>query len=160
MPQQIQPMAQPDHLDQLLLEQQRLLEQVGQILQSELDALLGGSIDQLPDLAARKTNLCAEIDRLEQARIGLLGTSAAAFAQARQAGPGDGTERARKIRALTQAVAQANQRNGLVVSALLRNTQGALDILRGMPHPGSATVYGPYGQALAGHQSSKPLASA
>ena len=152
-------MAQPDQLDRLLLEQQGLLEQVGQILQSELDALLGGSIDQLPDLAARKTSLCAEIDRLEQARIGLSGMSAAS-AQARQAGPGDGAERSRKIRELTQAVAQANRRNGLVVSALLRNTQGALDILRGIPNPGGAAVYGPYGQTLAGHQSSKPLASA
>lgn len=149
-------MAQPDHLDRLLLEQQRLLEQVGQILQSELDALLGGSIDQLPDLAARKTSLCAEIDRLEQARIGLPD----APAQARQAGSGDGAERTRKIRELTQAVAQANQRNGLVVSALLRNTQGALDILRGIPNPGSAAVYGPYGQTVAGHQSSNRLASA
>ncbi|OZB53128.1 MAG: hypothetical protein B7X42_03050, partial [Thiomonas sp. 14-66-4] len=76
------------------------------------------------------------------------------------AGPVDDTERARKIRELARAVAQANQRNGLVVSALLRNTQGALDILRGIPNPGGATVYGPYGQALAGHPSSKPLASA
>lgn len=156
-------MAQDLHLDQLLQTQELLLEQVAQILQSEFDALLVGGTEQLPELAGRKMMLCEEIERLEHVRIGEVQIEAQGSlpTSATQASLlVDRSERMRKIHKLTQAVARANQRNGMVVSALLRSTQGALDILRGIPSTGGESVYGPYGQSLAGRQSAKPLASA
>ena len=115
--------------------QRDLLEQLGQVLQGELDAMLAGQALQLPDLAARKSALCTELEQLQ--------TEAAAAA-------------APDLRALLEAVAQANARNGQIVAAMIRNTQGALDILRGAV--GGAPTYGPRGEA--GRSASRPLGSA
>ncbi len=115
--------AAPDPGAEQLLRQRHLLEQLGQVLQDELDSMLAGKPLALPDLAARKSALCAELEQLQQ------GAEAAAP----------------QLRALLQAVAEANARNGQVVSAMIRNTQGALDILRGVG--GAAATYGPHGES-------------
>ena len=96
--------------------------------------MLAGQPLQLPDLAARKSALCAELDRLQA------GDAAAAP----------------QLRALLKAVAEANARNGQVVAAMIRNTQGALDILRGAS--GAAATYGPHGESA--RTVSRPLGSA
>ena len=109
-----------------------LLEELARILQSELDAMLAGQPLQLPELAARKSALCAELER-------------------QGAGGADA-----ELRELLQAVAQANARNGAIVAAMIRNTQGALDILRGAV--GGSDLYDPRGQSRS--SSSRPLGSA
>ena len=114
--------------------QRELLEQLGQVLQEELDTMLAGQPLQLSDLAARKGALCAELERLHA-------SDPAAAPQ---------------LRALLQAVAEANARNGQVVAAMIRNAQGALDILRGAA--GAAATYGPHGESA--RAVSRPLGSA
>jgi flagella synthesis protein FlgN len=155
-------MVMHEQLDAILQSQQQLLQSIGQILQTELEALLAGDAAQLPDLAMRKIAICAELDHLEQSRARLTGQFEAIHALNRTTATiASEATRPNEIRELAKAVAQANQRNGLVVSALIRNTQGALDILRGISAADAAAgVYGPYGQAPSGHQASKPLASA
>ena len=115
--------------------QRALLEELARILQSELDAMLAGQPLQLPELAARKSALCAELER-------------------RGADGADGADA--ELRELLQAVAQANARNGAIIAAMIRNTQGALDILRGAV--GGGDLYDPRGQARS--SSSRPLGSA
>ncbi len=150
-----------EQLDIIMQSQIRLLETIGQVLQVELESLLAGNTVELPVLSARKLAICGELQQLELARLRCRD----------EAGPGllpnppasmelDHAVRASKIRELVQTVTAANQRNGLVVSALIRNAQGALDILRGIPIAEAAGMYGPYGQALGGHQTGQRLASA
>ena len=112
--------------------QRALLEELTRILQSELDAMLAGQPLQLPELAARKSALCAELERRGA----------------------DGADA--ELRELLQAVAQANARNGAIIAAMIRNTQGALDILRGAV--GGGDLYDPRGQSRS--SSSRPLGSA
>ncbi len=112
--------------------QRALLEELARILQGELDAMLAGQPLQLPELAARKSALCAELERRGA----------------------DGADA--ELRELLQAVAQANARNGAIIAAMIRNTQGALDILRGAV--GGGDLYDPRGQARS--SSSRPLGSA
>ncbi len=116
-----------------------LLEQLAQLLEEEFEALLqshdAGRIEQL---AAGKSALCAQIDALQPQAA-------------------DDAARLQRVRALAQAVAQANQRNGAMLAALIRNTRGALDVLRGTDKSGA--VYGPQGRTLDG-TAAKPLGSA
>jgi flagella synthesis protein FlgN len=113
-------------------EQRALLEELARILQGELDAMLAGQPLQLPELAARKSALCAQLERV--------GTDALSD----------------ELRTLLKDVAQANARNGAIVAAMIRNTQGAIDILRGAV--GGSDVYDPRGQSRS--SSSRPLGSA
>ncbi len=150
-----------EQLDTIMQSQIRLLETIGQVLQVELESLLAGNTVELPVLSAQKLAICGELKQLELARVrcrddagsGLLLNPPASVEL-------DHAIRVSKIRELVQTVTAANQRNGLVVSALIRNAQGALDILRGIPTSEAAGVYGPYGQALGGHQAGQRLASA
>jgi flagella synthesis protein FlgN len=119
-----------------------LLEQLGELLQSELDALVQShDPSRIEQMAERKRELCERIESLQREL------------------PEPDPARAQRLRELALAVAQANQRNGAVVAALIRNTRGALDILRSIPAGESAAVYGPRGQTL-GAGKAKPLGSA
>ena len=119
-----------------------LLEQLAELLQTELDALVQShDASRIEQLAARKSELCARIETLQSELVEL------------------DPAQARRLRELAQAVAQANQRNGAVVAALIRNTRGALDVLRSIPPSESGAVYGPRGQTL-GAGKAKPLGSA
>ncbi len=119
-----------------------LLEQLGELLQAELDTLVQShDPSRIEQMAARKSELCARIESLQREL------------------PEPDPARAQRLRELALAVAQANQRNGAVVAALIRNTRGALDILRSIPPGESAAVYGPRGQTL-GAGKAKPLGSA
>lgn len=119
-----------------------LLEQLAELLQTELDALVQShDASRIEQLAARKSELCARIETLQRELV--------------EPDPA----RAARLRELAQAVAQANQRNGAVVAALIRNTRGALDVLRSIPPSESGAVYGPRGQTL-GAGKAKPLGSA
>ncbi|MDE2256054.1 MAG: flagellar protein FlgN [Betaproteobacteria bacterium] len=146
-------MSEPEAFDRILLAQQDLLGRLQQMLQTELEALLAGDVEHLHGLAAGKMDVFAELRALEQQRLERAGQRSAAMAVGE-------ADRMRKVQELGRAVVQANQRNGLIVSALIRNTQGALDILRGIGADNAAGVYGPAGHALATQQAAKPLGSA
>ncbi len=135
-----------DALERALQAQQSLLERLDALLQLELDALVGGDAGLLPSLADEKTALCVQLEQCEQARLLACG--------------GMTDARSEQVRELTQRVAQANQRNGAVVATLMRNAQGALAILRGIPLTDGGSVYGPRGQAATASSATKPLASA
>lgn len=139
-------MDQAGEMERVLHEQQGLLERLDALLQLELDALVAGDAGLLPSLAEEKTALCAQLEQCEQARM--------------RASGGQADARSEQLRELTRRVAQANQRNGAVVATLMRNAQGALAILRGIPQAAGGSMYGPRGQSAAGSSSTKPLASA
>jgi flagellar biosynthesis/type III secretory pathway chaperone len=101
----------------------------------------------------------AQLQAQDQTIVQELQTLAGKLQTAAQGGNADAREWQLDLRELALAVAQANQRNGAVVAALIRNTRGALDILRSIPAGESAAVYGPRGQTL-GAGKAKPLGSA
>ena len=116
-----------------------LLEQLAQLLEEEFDTLLRAhDARRIEQLAARKSGLCSQIEALQPQAA-------------------DDAARLQRVRELAQAVAQANQRNGAMLAALIRNTRGALDVLRGTDKTGA--VYGPQGRTLDG-TAAKPLGSA
>ncbi len=120
----------------------QLLEQLAQLLQSELDTLLAShDASRIEQLAARKIELCARIEALQQHEAA------------------QDPAHAQRLRELAQAIAAANQRNGAVLGALIRNTRGALDILRSIPGAETAGMYGPRGETL-GTATAKPLGRA
>lgn len=96
------------------------------LLQIEHAALLRADALALPELATRKVELLQALaSSLPDGRVV--------------------AEDADDLRALAQQVANDNQRNGAMIAALLRHTEGALQVLRGVADaPG---VYGPQGQA-------------
>ena len=120
----------------------QLLEQLAQLLQSELDTLLAShDASRIEQLAARKIELCARIEALQRHEAA------------------QDPAHAQRLRELAQAIAAANQRNGAVLGALIRNTRGALDILRSIPGAETAGMYGPRGETL-GTGTAKPLGRA
>ncbi len=120
----------------------QLLEQLAQLLQSELDTLLAShDASRIEQLAARKIELCARIEALQRHEAA------------------QDPAHAQRLRELAQAIAAANQRNGAVLGALIRNTRGALDILRSIPGAETAGMYGPRGETL-GTATAKPLGRA
>lgn len=115
--------------DALLQRERELLAEVAGVLQREHAALLAAEVASLPAFAEDKARICAELEDIER--------------QLAAAGSAQDPARRDGIRELARQVAEANLRNGVVVSALMRNTQGALDILRGIP--GAPPLYGPGG---------------
>lgn len=119
-----------------------LLQQLGELLQTEIDTLVQThDASRIEQLASRKSELCGRVEALQREM------------------PQQDPAQSKRLRELAMAVAQANQRNGAVVAALIRNTRGALDILRSIPGAETAGMYGPRGQTLGGGQA-KPLGSA
>ncbi len=116
---------------------QQLLEQLAELLQSEFDTLLQAhDARRIEEIAERKRELCARIEAL----------------------PTTGDETLEQpLRLLAQEVARCNQRNGAVLSALIRNTRGALDVLRGTP--ARTAVYDPRGRTQEA-AAARPLGSA
>ncbi len=96
------------------------------LLQTEHAALLRADALALPELAARKTELFQALQSLQPG------------GEATADDPAD-------VRELARQVAADNQRNGAMIAALLRHTEGALQVLRGAAD--AAAVYGPQGQS-------------
>lgn len=137
-----------DALTDLLAQQRACLETFRAILESEHQSLLRADVGDLQAVAERKAELFAQIEELESRRVAVFAQNAAA----------DRRPDWSAVRALAEQVAQANQRNGAMIMALLGSTDGALQILRGVA--GTGNFYGPQGRPAMGGGASRPLANA
>lgn len=136
-----------DPIADVLARQRACLESLREVLEAEHRALLAADAGALPALADGKTRLFSEIEALEARRRDSFG---AAAVKARA----DWT----LVRSLADDVARANQRNGAMISALMRGADGALQILRGVADTGS--FYGRQGLSTQAGGTSRPLADA
>lgn len=134
--------------EHLLQEQLAALQALAGVLAAEHDCLLRAAIDQLPIWTEQKTAWISVLQALEQKRLTQWDQNAAAHAPTLW----------NAVQTLAQQVAQANGRNGMMISALMRNTEGALHILRGTAdQPG---LYGVQGRGQAGAAGPRLLVSA
>ena len=139
----------PQSLDDLLRQELESLQSLAALLEQEHDCLLKAAADQLPALTEQKNTLMTRLDSLESERQRLLhGDKAAA----------EGSPMWASVQARARQVAEANQRNGVMISALVRSTEGALQILRG--DPDGVDLYGSHGQGQSGSGSARLLVSA
>lgn len=135
-------------IDSLLHQQFERLHALDRLLMEEHACLLQAAADRLPELTERKNALMAELETLERDRLRQFAAVADAAASASWG----------QVQALARQVAAANQRNGVMISALVRSTEGALQILRGVPD--SVDLYGSHGQGQSGSGSARLLVSA
>lgn len=138
----------PPSADVILREQLDKLQAFDRLLVAEHACLLQAAVDQLSELTAQKTARLDELEALERQRVTAFHQDAAASTSAVWA----------QVQALAKQVAQANQRNGAMILALVRNTEGALHILRGTSD--DAVLYGAQGQGQAGGAAARLLVSA
>ena len=114
------------------------LQAFHRLLLQEHACLLRAAADELPALTEQKNTLLAEIDAIERERMAQFDTQPEA-----PASPLWGS-----VQTLARQVAEANRRNGAMISALVRSTEGALQILRG--NPDGVDLYGAHGQGQPG----------
>lgn len=129
-------------VDDVLAQMRDALQALDELLAAEHDCLLHARIDALTALTERKTALLGQVAALEQQRTALL----------RQDATAAGSALWTQVQALAKRVVEANSRNGAMIQALLRNTEGALHVLlqtlRGSAdQPG---LYGAHGQGQSG----------
>ena len=117
----------------LLRQQYEALQAFDRLLFAEHACLLQAQVSQLPDITAQKTAQLAALEALEQRRVLAFAEDAAASASPLW----------QQVQTLARQVAEANQRNGAMILALSRSTEGALHILRGTDD--SAALYGAQG---------------
>ncbi|MBN8745232.1 MAG: flagellar protein FlgN [Thiomonas arsenitoxydans] len=128
-------------VDSLLRLQLDKLQAFDRLLIEEHACLLRAATDQLPALTERKNSLLAEIDALERERI-------VQFGALTEAGATSAPPLWSAVQTLARSIAEANQRNGAMISALVRSTEGALQILRGNAE--GVDLYGAHGQGQPG----------
>jgi flagella synthesis protein FlgN len=134
--------------EHLLQEQLTALQALAGVLAAEHDCLLRAAVDQLPACTEQKTAWLSVLQALEQKRLAQWNQDAAAHAPTLW----------NAVQALAQQVAQANGRNGVMISALMRNTESALHLLCGTAEqPG---LYGAHGQGHASTAGPRLLVSA
>lgn len=125
-------------VDSLLRLQLDKLQAFDRLLIEEHACLLRAAADQLPALTEQKNSLLAEIDALERERIMQFGAQTEAVINPLWSA----------VQTLARSIAEANQRNGAMISALVRSTEGALQILRGNAE--GVDLYGAHGQGQPG----------
>lgn len=138
----------PQTVDGLLRQQLDRLQALDRLLAEEHACLLKAAADQLPALTERKNALMAELETLERERVIAFADTAGATTLAAWA----------SVQTMARQVAEANQRNGVMIAALVRSTEGALQILRG--NPDGVDLYGSHGQGQSGSGSGRLLVSA
>lgn len=138
----------PQTVDGLLRQQLDRLQALDRLLVEEHACLLKAAADQLPALTERKNALMAELETLERERVIAFADTAGASTLATWA----------SVQTLARQVVEANQRNGVMIAALVRSTEGALQILRG--NPDGVDLYGSHGQGQSGSGSARLLVSA
>ncbi|MGC9184960.1 MAG: flagella synthesis protein FlgN [Thiomonas sp.] len=134
--------------ESILRQQLDALQAFDRLLVAEHACLLQAGVDQLPALTEQKTAQLAALEAIEQQRQAAFREDAAAGASALWA----------QVQALAKQVSQANQRNGAMIMALTRNTEGALHILRGTAD--GLGLYGAQGLGQAGCAAARLLVSA
>jgi len=134
--------------ENILRQQLDALQTFDRLLVAEHACLLQAGVDQLPALTEQKTAHLAALERIEQQRQAAFRQDAAAGASALWA----------QVQALAKQVSEANQRNGAMINALTRNTEGALHILLGTAQ--GAGLYGAQGLGQAGGAAARLLVSA
>lgn len=134
--------------ESILRQQLDALQTFDRLLIAEHACLLQAGVDQLPALTEQKTAQLAVLEAIEQQRQAAFREDAAAGASALWV----------QVQALAKQVSQANQRNGAMIMALTRNTEGALHILRGTSD--GLGLYGAQGQGQAGGAAARLLVSA
>ncbi|MDD4887329.1 MAG: flagellar export chaperone FlgN [Thiomonas sp.] len=133
----------------ILRQQLDALQAFDRLLVAEHACLLQAGVDQLPALTEQKTAQLAALEAIEQQRQAAFRQDTAAGTRALWA----------QVQTLAKQVSHANQRNGAMITALTRNTEGALHILRGASE--EVGLYGAQGQGQqAGGPAARLLASA
>ena len=135
-------------VEELLRQQLERLQAFDRLLVSEHACLLQAAIAQLPGLTEQKTAQLAELELLEQQRLAAFQHDNAASNSALWG----------QVQTLAKQVSLANQRNGAMIMALARNTEGALHLLRGTSD--DLGLYGAQGQGQAGGAAARLLVSA
>jgi flagella synthesis protein FlgN len=123
-----------------------------QLLQQEQGVLIKGDVDQLLQLAARKSELIEKLAELSTQRIRLItaahcensASGIATFLDAINAPPAT-RDMWRKLLELAREVDQINRSNGTLIDTRLRHNQQTLSVLQSAANP-SASLYGPNGQ--------------
>lgn len=138
----------PTSAEILLRQQYEALQAFDRLLFAEHACLLQAQVSQLPDITAQKTAQLAALEALEQRRVLAFAEDAAASASPLW----------QQVQTLARQVAEANQRNGAMILALSRSTEGALHILRGTDD--SAALYGAQGLGQTQGTASRLVASA
>lgn len=138
----------PQVVEDILRLQFDKLQAFDRLLVTEHACLLQAAVDQLPALSEQKTALIAEIESIEQDRINAFHQDVNASSSPAWA----------SVQRLAKQVSDANQRNGSMIMALMRNTEGALQILRGTT--GEVDLYGAHGQGQAGSAAARLQVSA
>ncbi len=123
-----------------------------QLLQQEQGVLIKGDVDQLLQLAARKSELIEKLAELSTQRIRLITAAScensasgiATFLDTINAPPAT-RDMWSKLLELAREVDQINRSNGILIDTRLRHNQQTLSVLQSAANP-SASLYGPNGQ--------------
>lgn len=123
-----------------------------QLLQQEQGALIKGDVDQLTQLAARKSELVETLAGLGAQRNACISaagceSSASGIAAYLDAIKAQGATRElwSKLLGLAREADQINRSNGILIDTRLRHNQQALSVLHSAANP-AASLYGPDGQ--------------
>lgn len=139
-----------ESLSELLVRELSDLRRFCALIEEERKVLIGAQADRLPDIAAAKSSLAAQLNQFEARRDALLGK--AGF-QAGRSGveawlasrPAASVERDRwnELLKLATQARNGNETNGRLINLLLKQNQEALSILLS---GGTESIYGADGQ--------------
>ncbi len=139
-------------LESLLDEEAARLRDFLALLEREQQALAQGDIDRLLPLSAEKTELCAVLAQLGEARAKALAAAGLAAGRpgmeswiGRQPESGGARRNWQALLAMADKARALNQTNGTLIATRLANNQLALAAL--MAAADQAALYGPDGQA-------------
>lgn len=130
------------------------LDQLKLILEQEHQSLTDKSIEQLPDIATRKSGLAEQLN-LEHAELNLLATELSTFEFmnpdfiAWAANESEQLEQAcQKIKGLTDAIEQANIVNGQLLNRQVNRNRLLMRLLSGNPEENTYSDTGKQGAGL------------
>lgn len=139
-----------ESLSELLVRELSDLRRFCALIEEERKVLIGAQADRLPDIAAAKSSLAAQLNQFEARRDALLGK--AGFQAGRKgveawlaSRPDAGVERDRwnELLKLATQARNGNDTNGRLINLLLKQNQEALSILLS---GGTESIYGSDGQ--------------
>lgn len=139
-----------ESLSELLASELSEIKRFCVLVDEERKVLTGAHADLLPDIAAKKASLAAQLNRLEARREALLsgsglpaGRSGIEAWLARQANADLERRRWNELLKLARQARDGNETNGRLINILLNQNQEALSILLA---GGNESIYGADGQ--------------